>query len=127
MKIVHIVDPFAGGIATFLKLLTEELKDDYHIIVHGERKELADAKYVKTIFPRKNIKFIHWKSVQREISPVKDFKAYAELVSILRRFKDADVVHLHSSKAGFMGRIACRQLGIKNVIYTLDGRPVLIQ
>ncbi len=127
MKIVHIVDPFAGGIATFLKLLTEELKDDYHIIVHGERKELADAKYVKTIFPRKNIKFIHWKSVQREISPIKDFKAYAELVSILRRFKSADVVHLHSSKAGFLGRIACRQLGIDNVIYTPNGAPFLIK
>ena len=27
MKIVHIVDPFAGGIATFLKLLTEELQE----------------------------------------------------------------------------------------------------
>lgn len=127
MKIVHIVDPFAGGIATFLKLLTEELQEDYHIIVHGERKELADAKYVKTIFPKKNIKFIHWKSVQREISPVKDFKAYTELVAILRRFKDADVVHLHSSKAGFLGRIACRQLGISNVIYTPNGAPFLIK
>ena len=127
MKIVHIVDPFAGGIATFLKLLTEELNDDYHIIIHGERKELADAKYVKTIFPRKNIRFIHWKSVQREINPIKDLKAYSELVSILRRFTDADVVHLHSSKAGFLGRIACRQLGFENVIYTPNGAPFLIK
>lgn len=127
MKIIHIVDPFAGGIATFLKLLTEELKDDYHIIIHGERKELADAKYVKTVFPKKNIRFIHWKSVQRELSPIKDLKAYAELVSILRRFSDADVVHLHSSKAGFLGRIACRHLGITNVIYTPNGAPFLIK
>ena len=49
MKIVHVVDPFAGGLATFLKLLTEQLNDDYHIVVHGERKNLANPKDVKKI------------------------------------------------------------------------------
>lgn len=126
MQIVHVLDPFAAGLATFLKLLTEELDNDYHIIVHGERKNLADAKEVKKIFPRKNIRFIYWKSVQREIHPLKDIRAYLELVSILRRFKNADVIHLHSSKAGFLGRIACKQLGIKHVIYTPNGAPFLM-
>lgn len=126
MNIVHVLDPFCGGLATFLRLLTEELNDDYHIIVHGERKELMDAKDVKRFFPKKNIRFIHWKSVQRDLSLQKDFKAYVELVKILRRFRNADVVHLHSSKAGFLGRIACRQLGIKQIIYTPNGAPFLI-
>jgi len=126
MKIIHVVDPFAGGLATFLKLLTEELKDDYHIIVHGERNELSTSRYIKQVFPQKNIRFIRWKSVQRDLNPVKDIKAYRELVHILRRFNDADIVHLHSSKAGFLGRIACRQLGIKNIIYTPHGAPFLI-
>ncbi|MBA3704803.1 MAG: glycosyltransferase [Bacteroidetes bacterium] len=126
MNIVHVLDPFGGGLATFLRLLTEQLNDDYHIIVHGERKELIDPKDVKRFFPKKNIRFIHWKSVQRDLSLQKDFKAYVELVKILRRFRDADVVHLHSSKAGFLGRIACRQLGIKQIIYTPNGAPFLI-
>ena len=126
MNIVHVLDPFGGGLATFLRLLTEELNDDYHIIIHGERKELIDPKDVKRFFPKKNIRFIHWKSVQRDLSLQKDFKAYIELVKILRRFRDADVVHLHSSKAGFLGRIACRQLGIKQIIYTPNGAPFLI-
>lgn len=126
MKIVHVLDPFSGGIATFLRLLTEQLNEDYHIIVHGQRKELIDPKDVKRLFPKKNIRFIHWKSIQRELSPQKDFKAYIELVRILRRFRNADVVHLHSSKAGFLGRIACRQLGINQVIYTPNGAPFLM-
>ncbi|NTW31670.1 MAG: glycosyltransferase family 4 protein [Bacteroidetes bacterium] len=126
MMIVHIVDPFAAGLATFLKLLTEELSSDYHIIVHGERKELADPKDIKKFFPKKNIRFIYWKSVQRDINPVKDVMAYLELVAILKRFRKADVIHLHSSKAGFLGRIACRQLGIKHVIYTPNGAPFLM-
>lgn len=126
MLIIHVLDPFAGGLATFLRLLTEQMSDDYHVIVHGERKELADFKDVRSVFPKKNIKFIQWKSVQRELNAVKDIKAYAELVSILRRFKHADVVHLHSSKAGFLGRIACRQLRMKQVIYTPNGAPFLM-
>ncbi len=125
MNIVHVLDPFGGGLATFLRLLTEQLNDDYHIIVHGERKELVDPKDVKRFFPKKNIRFVHWKSVQRDLSLQKDFKAYIELVKILRRFRNADVVHLHSSKAGFLGRIACRQLGIKQIIYTPNGAPFL--
>ena len=107
MLILHVVDPFAAGLATFLKLLTEEMNDNYHIIVHGERAELAELKDIKKIFPRKQIRFIYWKSVQREINLVKDTFAYIELLYILRRFRHADVVHLHSSKAGFLGRIAC--------------------
>jgi glycosyltransferase involved in cell wall biosynthesis len=126
MMIVHVVDPFAAGLATFLKLLTEEMSDNYHIIVHGERTELADPKEIKKLFPKKQIRFIYWKSVQREIDPVKDVLAYIELVSILRRFRNADIVHLHSSKAGFLGRIACKQLGIKQVIYTPNGAPFLM-
>ena len=38
MVIVHVLDPFGAGLATFLRLLTEELSDDYHIIVHGYSK-----------------------------------------------------------------------------------------
>jgi len=127
MIIVHIVDPFAGGIATFLKLLTEELNDNYHIVVHGERSDLANHKEVRTIFPRKNIRFIHWKSVQREISLVRDIKAYIELKKVLYRFRNADVIHLHSSKAGFLGRLACFQLGIQKVLYTPNGAPFLMK
>ncbi len=126
MKVIHVVDPFAGGLATFLKLLSEQLNDHYHIIIHGERKELADPDEVKRIFPRKNIRFVHWKSVQREVNLMKDTRAYVELIAILRRFRNADVIHLHSSKAGFLGRIACRQLGIKQVIYTPNGAPFLM-
>jgi len=126
MLILHVVDPFAAGLATFLKLLTEEMNDNYHIIVHGERAELAELKDIKKIFPRKQIRFIYWKSVQREINLVKDTLAYIELLYILRRFRHADVVHLHSSKAGFLGRIACRQLKIKQVIYTPNGAPFLM-
>ena len=53
MTIVHVVEPFAAGIAVFVKSLTETMPDDVHIIVHGERKKVIAASEVKKIFPLK--------------------------------------------------------------------------
>jgi glycosyltransferase involved in cell wall biosynthesis len=127
MRIVHVVEPFASGVVTFVKSLVTNLPDDYHIVVHGERPEVMEQVEVKKLFPTHQVKFIHWKSAQRGLHLVKDTKAFLELYSILKRFRDVDAIHLHSSKSGFIGRLACRLLDIKNVIYTPNGAPFLIR
>jgi hypothetical protein len=38
MIIVHVVEPFEAGVAVFVKLLSETMPDDTHIIIHGERR-----------------------------------------------------------------------------------------
>jgi glycosyltransferase involved in cell wall biosynthesis len=129
MKIVHVVEPFASGIATFVRSLVENLKDDLHIIVHGEREHVMKSSEVKQHFPKSNTRFIRWKSAQREISIRKDIVAFVELYTILRRLKKLnhiDAVHLHSSKSGFLGRLACKLAGIKTVVYTPNGAPFLV-
>jgi glycosyltransferase involved in cell wall biosynthesis len=128
MIIVHIVEPFAAGIAHFVKSLTEAMPDDMHIIVHGERKSEMSAREVKKSFPRQNVRFIRWRSAQRSIDPLKDLFALAELYKILRRLKRKnliDAVHLHSSKSGLLGRAACRMAGVTNVFYTPNGASFL--
>jgi glycosyltransferase involved in cell wall biosynthesis len=128
MIVVHVVEPFAAGIAVFVKYLTETMPHDLHIIIHGERKKVICAKEVKKTFSLPNVRFIKWKSAQRSIDPFKDFLALAELYKILKRLKTknlVDSVHLHSSKSGFLGRIACKMLGIKNVFYSPNGAPFL--
>jgi glycosyltransferase involved in cell wall biosynthesis len=128
MLIVHIVEPFAAGIAVFVRSLTEAMPDDMHIIVHGERKKEMIAKEVKKDFPRQNVRFIRWRSARRSIDPLKDLFALAELYKILTRLKRkklVDAVHLHSSKSGLLGRAACRMAGITNVFYTPNGASFL--
>jgi glycosyltransferase involved in cell wall biosynthesis len=128
MTIVHVVEPFAAGVAVFVKYLTETLPEDLHLIIHGERKEVASAEVVKKTFSGPNVRFIKWQSAQRSINPFKDFFALMELCKILKRLKNKDLVdcvHLHSAKSGLLGRIACRILGIKNVFYTPNGAPFL--
>ena len=129
MKIVHVVEPFVGGIVTFINSLVKNLDDDSHIIIHGEREELIPLAVVKKQFSSPNVKFLRWKSAQRSLNPQKDIIAFLELYTILKRLKDSnsiDVVHLHSSKGGFLGRLVCRLLGIQDVVfYTPNGAPFL--
>src|SRR5258708_39876758 len=87
MKIVHVVEPFASGIATFVRSLVENLQDDLHIIVHGEREYVMRSAEVKMDFPKSNVRFIRWKSAQRSLSLRKDTVAFMELYTILKRLK----------------------------------------
>jgi glycosyltransferase involved in cell wall biosynthesis len=53
------------------------------------------------------------------LNPVKDVGAVAELAGLMREFRPA-LVHLHSSKAGMVGRIAARMAGVPSV-FTAHG------
>jgi glycosyltransferase involved in cell wall biosynthesis len=119
MRVVHIVECFAAGTAHFINLLTQHTSCE-HIVIHGERADEISAEAVKAKFP-KEVSFIRWKSVQREIKPLQDLKALLELYKILRSMKKVDVIHLHSSKAGFLGRMVSFLMRRKNVIYTPNG------
>lgn len=121
MKIIHIVEPFAAGVATFVRHQVEFMPFDKHIIIHGDRTEYRSAEEVKKSFTSQNAHFIRWPYARREISVLYDFLAFVYLIVILRRLPKPDVVHLHSSKAGLTGRVACWLLGYKNVIYTPNG------
>jgi glycosyltransferase involved in cell wall biosynthesis len=129
MKIVHVVEPFASGIAVFVKLLVDTLHGDYHTVIHGERPVVMKAVEIKKTFKTNNVQFIRWQSAQREISFKKDIAAFLELYRLLKTLKSknlVDAVHLHSSKSGFIGRLACKLVNIKNVVYTPNGAPFLV-
>lgn len=123
MKIVHIVEAFAGGTYDFLVSLTNRLPNEEHTIVYGLRPDTP--KDFRRSFPS-NTTFIHWKNVCRDISPIKDFLALKELIKVLSNIRKFDIIHLHSSKAGFLGRLAAKILGIQSkVIYTSHGASFL--
>lgn len=123
-KIIHIVECFGGGVYDFIKNLTDDM-DEYEVtILYGDRGELREN--FKDDF-NKNIKFIKWENAQREISLSKDIKALFEVIKVLKKEK-YDVIHLHSSKAGFLGRFAAKLVGqSKNIIYTTHGISFLRQ
>ncbi|GAB6392374.1 MAG: glycosyltransferase, group 1 [Treponematales bacterium] len=119
MTVVHVLQPFASGVVTAVISIAQQLPEVKHVVAHGTKLPVDDEARVKARFPA-GVVFVPWKSAGREISVIDDAKALRELLAILapyRRAADA-VIHLHSSKAGFLGRLACALLGIRRVIYT---------
>ena len=66
------------------------------------------------------LKIVECPWLVREISPVKDFKAYRFLIKLFRKER-YDVVHTHSSKAGVVGRFAGKAAKIPLVVHTIHG------
>lgn len=122
-KILHIVEAMGGGIFTYLVGLTNELvKNNDIYIAYGLREQTPDN--FKRYFDE-NINLIEVKSFTREINIIKDLKAFHEIRSIEKEI-DPDVIHLHSSKAGALGRIAFN-FKTKPVFYTPHGYSFLME
>jgi glycosyltransferase involved in cell wall biosynthesis len=60
------------------------------------------------------------KNMYREINPIKDFRAYKELVQIIKEFQP-DIVHTHAAKAGAIGRLAAYNCGVPIILHTFHG------
>ncbi len=56
----------------------------------------------------------------RSLHPVRDLIVIGQLVRLMGRFKP-DVVHTHTAKAGFVGRIAAWIAGIPVIVHTYHG------
>ncbi|MEM1330508.1 MAG: glycosyltransferase [Planctomycetota bacterium] len=66
----------------------------------------------------------------REVHPLRDMRARAQLRELIRRVQP-DIVHTHSSKAGILGRLAAhdvwreRRDGTPAVVHTIHGPPFM--
>lgn len=80
-----------------------------------------DRKYDMIGFARdKNIRVFAMPSLVRDIHPLKDIKTLIKLVIFLKKEK-FDIVHCHTSKGGFIGRLAAKLAGAKIIIYSPHG------
>ena len=66
------------------------------------------------------VKTLLLKNSQRDIDAKKEFGLLFELIKIFKKEKP-DIVHLNSSKMGFVGALAGRIAGIKKIVFTCHG------
>lgn len=122
-KILHIVESFGSGVFSFLVDLVNGTDDDFDItIAYGVREETLEN--FKDYFSDK-VKVVKVENFTRSISPKKDLKALKEIKNIVKEYKP-DIVHLHSSKAGVLGRLAVNGRKIK-MFYNPHGFSFLKQ
>lgn len=58
----------------------------------------------------------------RAIDPWRDAQSYRQLQRVIRDFRP-EVVHTHSAKAGFLGRLAAWKLRVPAIVHTVHGAP----
>ena len=123
MKILHIAEPFATGVLSFLLDITKRQVEKYDVyILYGIRP--LTPKNVESLFD-KRIHLIKINEFKGALGTVLNPKAY-KIVNKYYREINPDIVHLHSSAAGFVGRwsIPCSKT---KVFYTPHGYSFLIK
>lgn len=122
-RILFIVESLGGGVFTYIVDVTNDLVDEYEVFVaYGIRSQTP--KDLQRYFDER-IHLIQVKSFNRSINPVKDIKSFVEIRNIARSVKP-DIIHLHSSKAGALGRIAFDGNKYK-LFYTPHGYSFLME
>ena len=71
---------------------------------------------------REDVRQIVLPPLQRSIHPWRDWRSYRAIRRVVAEF-EPDVVHTHSAKAGFLGRLAAHRLRIPAVVHTVHGAP----
>jgi glycosyltransferase involved in cell wall biosynthesis len=128
-KIFHIITRLdMGGSAQNTLLSCSELSKKYEIILlHGlsyeSRMTESEKQAVKSSIEKamsKGVKVIPLPAIVRSIRPFQDLKALLSLVRLIFEEKP-DIVHTHSSKAGILGRLAAKIVGVSRIIHTPHG------
>src|SRR3989338_2312432 len=115
-----------GGAQRYVFDLTTHLPDDFEVSVAiGEPSGIKDLQGRLSDLNRastRSITIIQLNHLQRSITFFSDIRALIELVGLYKRIKPS-IVHLNSSKAGFIGSIAAMLSGIHRpiVVYTVHG------
>lgn len=122
-KILYIVEAMGGGVFTYIVDLANGLVNEYDMyIAYAVRKQTP--KNYKEYFDNR-VHLIEVKNFGRAIDASKDLKAFFEIRKIADEVKP-DIIHLHSSKAGALGRFAFNGNRIP-MFYTPHGYSFLME
>lgn len=113
MKILQVITQSElGGAQTVVVQLANNLSKEHDVVLvagqgDGKMWDMVDDKVVRESCPH----------LQRSISLKNDFLAAIELRRLYKKYRP-DIIHLHSSKAGTLGRIVFPS---KKIVYTVHG------
>jgi glycosyltransferase involved in cell wall biosynthesis len=104
-----------GGAQTYVASLLPALAERFDVVVaaHGPgplRKAAEEA----------GVRFVALRHVRRPINPWRDLAGFLELTRLLRRERP-DILHVSSSKAGVLGRLAAAAAQVPIRIFTVHG------
>ena len=107
MRVLHVIARLnVGGTARYITRLAEELpKHKVETFIATGFVQGSEAEDPST----KKLKVIRIPSLGRQINPIKDHFAFKQLLKVIREVKP-DILHTHTFKAGYIGRIKTREI-----------------
>ncbi len=121
LRVVHLIARLnIGGAAVVVSLMAAHQRPPEFeaMLVCGRVGETeGDMQYYAE---QLGIQPIFIPELGRELHPLRDIVTIWKVYHLLRRLKP-DVVHTHTSKAGFVGRIAARLAGVPVIVHTFHG------
>ena len=118
VKVVHIITLLELGGAQQNTLFTAEHLDreKYEVALICGAGALLDEEAKKI----RDLKIHFVPEMIRAIHPLRDFFCLIRLARILKK-ENPQIVHTHSSKAGILGRVAARLVGVPIIIHSIHG------
>lgn len=113
MRILQIITLSGlGGAQSVVANLANKLSEEHEVIVAAGE---GDGKMWQIL--NNHIQKVHIRHLKRALSPISDLLAFLSFLKLYYKYKP-DIIHLHSSKAGIIGRIAFPS---KKTVYTVHG------
>ncbi|MBA0882500.1 glycosyltransferase family 4 protein [Flavobacterium undicola] len=116
-KILYGIESAGGGSLKHLVYLVTKLsKEKFEITVIYSNARNEDIRIQLDDIKNRGVNLIHH-SMSRNIHLLKDIKSLFYLLKFINKSK-FDIVHAHSSKAGFLFRLAAYLKGVERIFYT---------
>ena len=110
MKIMHI-GQLIGGLDIYIRNIVSSTSPDIEYVMLYGKDDNPHHEY----FAKQNIT-MHETNLCRQLNPFNDIKALSQILKYIKAEKP-DIIHCHSAKGGFLGRVAGWITGIKT-LYT---------
>jgi glycosyltransferase involved in cell wall biosynthesis len=117
LRVAQVLEATTGGTRTHLNLLAENL-DRSRFEQIFICSALRDPGFLDDIVVYRDRAIqVCLVDMCRAIRPIRDLRSFIRLYGLFKMDRP-DLVHTHSSKAGFLGRLAARAAGVPAVVHT---------
>jgi len=115
MKVLHFITTteLGGAQKVCIDLCEKAVKEDFQVAVASMKGGYLWSMLAPEVIP------LPLNFLQKNIKLSRDFLVFFELIQIMKEFKP-DILHLHSSKAGVLGRLVGMFFKTK-IVYTVHG------
>lgn len=120
IRVLRIINRFnVGGPVYNVTYLTKFLPKSYETMLIGgcATSTEQDATY---ILESQGVEYEKLESMSRSIRFFNDLRTFFVLIKLIKSYKPT-IVHTHASKAGALGRIAAKIMGVPVIVHTYHG------